>query len=352
MLLNYLPAAARPRRAGPPAARGAVDRPGGHPRLPLPRRSTPCSTRRLPAAPGHRHDRGEDRRPRRRRDGDAGDPAALRRGSRRRCRRRWAATSRPTATASRMARAGRGEGRAVLGLERAPGVAYEAFHIGKPIGVDELRLPRRRAAGVRPLLAPADLLPDDHQHPARGRHRRGAAVVRHRQEDAQRPVASWLTMLAHDRGRQRGHLRAAAADRELRAGSHPPRRSPRSATGRTPTPAAGGTAPTRRSGRSSRRTGSAGTSRGSAASARCTAHPLASCRIGDDPATSALDDRHELRGPPGLFVTDGSAVPTSLTVNPSLTIAALAERASVAIARSATDAGIALTAGVPAPGNG
>ncbi|MFD0890144.1 GMC family oxidoreductase N-terminal domain-containing protein, partial [Streptosporangium algeriense] len=38
-----------------------------------------------------------------------------------------------------------------------------------------------------------------------------------------------------------------------------------------------------------------------------TVHPLASCRIGDDPSTSALDDRHELRGHPGIFVTDGSA---------------------------------------------
>ena len=46
--------------------------------------------------------------------------------------------------------------------------------------------------------------------------------------------------------------------------------------------------------------------------------------IGDDPATSALTPHHELRGSPGLFVTDGSAVPTSLTVHPSLTIAALA----------------------------
>ena len=57
------------------------------------------------------------------------------------------------------------------------------------------------------------------------------------------------------------------------------------------------------------------------------AHPLSTCRMGDDPATSSLDDQHELRGHPGLFVTDGSAVPTSLCVNPSLTIAALAESA-------------------------
>ncbi|WP_407319794.1 FAD-dependent oxidoreductase [Isoptericola halotolerans] len=58
-----------------------------------------------------------------------------------------------------------------------------------------------------------------------------------------------------------------------------------------------------------------------------TVHPLGSCRIGADPASSALDHTHELRGHEGIFVTDGSAVPTALTVNPSNTIAALAERA-------------------------
>ena len=83
-----------------------------------------------------------------------------------------------------------------------------------------------------------------------------------------------------------------------------------------------------------------------------TAHPLSSRRIGDDPSTSALTSDHELRGSPGLLVTDGSAVPTSLTVNPSLTIAALAERASVAIAARCAEAGIALRSGIPVPGNG
>ncbi|MGJ9423263.1 FAD-dependent oxidoreductase [Aeromicrobium sp. CF3.5] len=64
-----------------------------------------------------------------------------------------------------------------------------------------------------------------------------------------------------------------------------------------------------------------------------TVHPLSSCRIGDDPATSALDDTHELRGHEGIFVIDGSAVPTALTVNPSNTIAALAERAAPHVIR-------------------
>ncbi|MER8184590.1 GMC family oxidoreductase [Kitasatospora sp. NPDC094015] len=80
-----------------------------------------------------------------------------------------------------------------------------------------------------------------------------------------------------------------------------------------------------------------------------TAHPLGSCRIGDDPATSALTDQHELRGHPGLFVTDGAAVPTSLTVNPSLTIAALAERAVPAVVDRAARAGVAVTYGAPLP---
>src|SRR5436305_11191289 len=80
-----------------------------------------------------------------------------------------------------------------------------------------------------------------------------------------------------------------------------------------------------------------------------TVHPLSSCRIGDDPATSALDDRHELRGHPGIFVTDGSAVPAALTVNPSITIAALAERAMPGIVLAARERGVPVTYGAPVP---
>lgn len=80
------------------------------------------------------------------------------------------------------------------------------------------------------------------------------------------------------------------------------------------------------------------------------AHPLASCRIGDDPATSALDDQHELRGHPGIFVTDASSVPTSLCVNPSLTIAALAERASSILLARAAEYGVPVARHVPPPG--
>ncbi|MEV2275149.1 GMC family oxidoreductase [Nocardiopsis sp. NPDC049922] len=80
-----------------------------------------------------------------------------------------------------------------------------------------------------------------------------------------------------------------------------------------------------------------------------TVHPLASCRIGDDPHTSALDDRHELRNHPGIFVTDGSSVPGALTVNPAMTIAALAERSVPGIVEAARARGVDVTYGAPAP---
>ncbi|MFJ3338693.1 FAD-dependent oxidoreductase [Streptomyces sp. NPDC086766] len=80
-----------------------------------------------------------------------------------------------------------------------------------------------------------------------------------------------------------------------------------------------------------------------------TVHPLASCRMGDDARTSALDDRNELRGHPGIFVTDGSAVPGALTVNPAMTIAALAERAVPGIVQAAQRRGVRVNYGAPAP---
>ncbi|MBK3556826.1 GMC family oxidoreductase [Streptomyces sp. MBT56] len=80
-----------------------------------------------------------------------------------------------------------------------------------------------------------------------------------------------------------------------------------------------------------------------------TVHPLSSCRMGDDPHTSALDDSNELRDHPGIFVTDGSSVPGALTVNPAMTIAALAERAMPGIVRAAQSRGVSVTYGAPAP---
>jgi cholesterol oxidase len=57
-----------------------------------------------------------------------------------------------------------------------------------------------------------------------------------------------------------------------------------------------------------------------------TVHPLGGCPMSDDPAAGVTDDRGRVHGYEGLYVLDGSIVPTALGVNPSKTIAALAER--------------------------
>jgi cholesterol oxidase len=59
-----------------------------------------------------------------------------------------------------------------------------------------------------------------------------------------------------------------------------------------------------------------------------TAHPLGGCRMADDRLEGVVDDRCEVHGYPGLFVVDGSTVPTALSRNPTATISALAERAA------------------------
>jgi cholesterol oxidase len=57
-----------------------------------------------------------------------------------------------------------------------------------------------------------------------------------------------------------------------------------------------------------------------------TVHPLGGCPMADDPARGVVDDAGAVHGYEGLHVLDGSIVPTALGVNPSKTIAALAER--------------------------
>jgi cholesterol oxidase len=58
-----------------------------------------------------------------------------------------------------------------------------------------------------------------------------------------------------------------------------------------------------------------------------TAHILGGAPMGDSAVAGAIDHRHRLFGYEGLFVIDGSAISANIGVNPSLTIAALAERA-------------------------
>ena len=59
-----------------------------------------------------------------------------------------------------------------------------------------------------------------------------------------------------------------------------------------------------------------------------TAHPLGGCAIGESDADGVVNHRGEVWNYPGLYVTDGAAVPSALSVTPSLTIAALAEISS------------------------
>ncbi|MCA9678325.1 MAG: GMC family oxidoreductase, partial [Myxococcales bacterium] len=61
-------------------------------------------------------------------------------------------------------------------------------------------------------------------------------------------------------------------------------------------------------------------------------HPLGTCRMGVDPARSVVGADHQLHDCAGLYVVDGSAVPSSLGVNPQVTIMALATRAAQLIA--------------------
>ncbi|MDQ0779054.1 choline dehydrogenase-like flavoprotein [Streptomyces aurantiacus] len=61
-----------------------------------------------------------------------------------------------------------------------------------------------------------------------------------------------------------------------------------------------------------------------------TAHLLGGCPIGSDPATSVADLYHRIHGYPTLHITDASALPGNLGVNPALTVTAMAERACAA----------------------
>lgn len=54
------------------------------------------------------------------------------------------------------------------------------------------------------------------------------------------------------------------------------------------------------------------------------AHVNGTCRLGTDPRTSGVDENGERHGVRGLYVADGSLLPTGLGVNPQLTIMAMA----------------------------
>jgi len=62
-------------------------------------------------------------------------------------------------------------------------------------------------------------------------------------------------------------------------------------------------------------------------------HPLGTARMGADPRRSVVGPDHAVHDVRDLYVTDGSSVPSSLAVNPQLTIMAMATRAAERIGR-------------------
>src|SRR3954452_18706699 len=70
------------------------------------------------------------------------------------------------------------------------------------------------------------------------------------------------------------------------------------------------------------------------------AHPLGGNRMAESADLGVVDHRCEAFGNEGLFCIDSSATPTSLGVNPSLTISAVSERAAAALVQRGTDYGL------------
>jgi choline dehydrogenase-like flavoprotein len=66
------------------------------------------------------------------------------------------------------------------------------------------------------------------------------------------------------------------------------------------------------------------------------AHPLGTCAMAADPEHGVVDFDHRVFGTDNLYVVDGSVVPTSLGVNPQMTIMAMALRAADVLAQGLT----------------
>ena len=57
-----------------------------------------------------------------------------------------------------------------------------------------------------------------------------------------------------------------------------------------------------------------------------TVHPLGGCAMGSTASEGVVDEWGRVHGHPRLHVADGSVMPGPVGANPSLTIAALADR--------------------------
>jgi len=62
-------------------------------------------------------------------------------------------------------------------------------------------------------------------------------------------------------------------------------------------------------------------------------HPMGTARMGSDPRASVVSPSGETHDVPGLYVADASLFPSSLRVNPMVTIMAFARRIAAGLAR-------------------
>ena len=65
-----------------------------------------------------------------------------------------------------------------------------------------------------------------------------------------------------------------------------------------------------------------------------TAHQVGSCRMAENKEKGVVNSEGEVFGYPGMYITDGAAVPSSTGVNISLTILANSERITHGILQS------------------
>jgi hypothetical protein len=65
-------------------------------------------------------------------------------------------------------------------------------------------------------------------------------------------------------------------------------------------------------------------------------HPMSTARMGADPDSSVTDPTGAVRGVESLYVADASLLPTSVGVNPMMTIIACAKRVARGVAEART----------------
>jgi cholesterol oxidase len=65
-----------------------------------------------------------------------------------------------------------------------------------------------------------------------------------------------------------------------------------------------------------------------------TVHSLGGCALSDSPDQGVVSPRGEVHGYPGLYIADGSVIPTSIGFHPAMTISAVAELVAEAVVES------------------